>query len=286
MKLNLQAFVQRAGRLPTLPVVYYELVKVVDRPNSHIDDISAVIRRDPGLVSRILRIANSSFYGFASEIDTLEEAVQLIGLREIQDLVLVTSVIRAFDGVPPRLVDVNWFWRHSVACAIASALLAEERRLPEPDRFFVGGLLHDVGHMVMFLNAPEESRQILDRCVEACQLSSRVEMDVLGFDHALLAGELISLWKLPTFLVEVVRCHHNPAATSLSWQDAFVVHYADFITHGLEYGNSGEVFVAPLLVPAGCEKLLLSGDQMQHFVRELDEKCEQIFSFFVQSSGA
>jgi len=281
MKHDLQTFVQSAGRLPTLPVVYYELVQVVDRPNSHIDDISEVIRKDPGLVSRILRIANSSFYGFASEIDTLEAAVQLIGLREIQDLVLVTSVIRAFEGVPPRLADVHSFWKHSVACAIASALLAEQRNLPEPDRFFVGGLLHDIGHMVMFLNAPEESRQILDQCEASCQVSSRVEIEVLGFDHALLAGELISLWKLPAFLVEVVRCHHNPSATKMGLRDAFIVHYADFIAHGLEFGNSGELFVSPLLVPAGCEDLLMTAEQAQRFVKELDTKCDQIFHFFV-----
>jgi HD-like signal output (HDOD) protein len=281
MKTDLRTFVSGIERLPSLPTVYYELVRAVGRSDSHIDEIAAIIRRDPSLTSRLLRIANSIFYGFPSEVTTLEEAVQLIGLSEIQDLVLVTSVIRAFDSVPSRLVDVASFWKHSVVCAIASALLAEHRRAPDSDRFFVGGLLHDIGWLVLFLSAPQESTQILQRCEAQGALTLEVENEVLGFDHAMVGAELIAMWELPRALGQMVGFHHNPGAASQAKEDVFTIHYADFIATALEFGKSGEFLPSPLQVPPGCEAFLVVDHKLEDLVMDLDKKCGQLFPFLV-----
>jgi putative nucleotidyltransferase with HDIG domain len=276
-KGNAKAFAEQAGDLPSLPALYYELVQAIQDPDSSIDQITGIIQQDQSLASRLLRLANSGFYGFPSDIGTLGEAVQLIGLREIQDLVLATSVIRAFDKVPRDLVDVASFWQHSIACGTASALLAEQRHDPAPERFFVGGLLHDIGRLILFLSAPEESRHILERCETECELASRIENEVLGFDHTMLGAELIELWKLPQSLREMVGNHHDPSGSPAVFLDAFVVHYADFITSALEYGKSGELFVSPFVVPSNRARWLMEGDRIEVLVRELDRKCEEIF---------
>lgn len=266
-----------AGQLPSLPALYYKLVEAIQNPDSSVEEISGIIQKDQSLASRLLRLANSGFYGFPSDIGTLGEAVQLIGLREVQDLVLATSVINTFDKVPGRLVDVASFWQHSIACGIASALLAEQRHDPAPERFFVGGLLHDIGRLILFVKAPEESREILERCEQEEQLASRIELEVLGFDHATLGAELIDLWKLPQSLREMVGSHHDPSASPVVFLDAFVVHYADFITSALEYGKSGELFVSPLVVPSNRARWLMEDDRIEALVTELDRKCEEIF---------
>jgi putative nucleotidyltransferase with HDIG domain len=284
MSVDLNKFVERTGRLPSLPSVYYTLMRTIETPNASVEEVSAVITRDQSLATCLLKLANSAFYGLPARIGTVDEAVQLIGFREVQDLVLATSVIRAFDKLPADLVDVASFWKHSVACGIASALLAESQHDPVPERFFVGGLVHDIGHLIMFLNAPEESRQILDRCEREAQLCFRVEQEVLGFDHAMLGAELVFRWKLPHALVQMVRDHHNPLESRAAFLEAFLVHYADFIVSALELGNSGERFVAPLKVPANCEGFLLDEGRLESLVIELERRCDEIFPALTTNS--
>jgi HD-like signal output (HDOD) protein len=277
MRAELDAFIRRIKKLPTLPALYGRLAMVLNKRDASLSEITDILRMDQGLASRLLRLANSAFYGFPSEIGTLEEAVRLLGLRQIQDLTLSTSVIKAFELIPTDSIDATSFWQHSIACGIASALVAEEHQDPMPQRFFVGGLLHDVGRLVLFLNAPNESADILRRCEQKGELSSRVETEVLGFDHELLGAELMAFWNLPLPLREMIRCHHNPADSAAFLRDAFIVHYADFITSLLELGNSGERFVSPLKVPNDCERWLVPNGRLLGLVDELERRCKETF---------
>lgn len=276
MKTDAATFARQAEAPPTLSVVYYELSTTIEDLDSNIEDVSSVILKDMGLVSRILRLANSAFYGLPSQVGTLEEAVQLIGLNEIQNLVLVTALIKAFR-MPASLVDVTAFWKHSIACGLASGLLAEQHRDPHPERVFVGGLLHDIGRLMLFLQAPEASRQILERSKQEGVLASQMERETMGFDHAELGAELVSIWKLPTSLQEMVKCHHQPASAATIPGDAFIVHYADFITSALGFGNGGEFYVAPLEVPNGCAHWLVPEDRLPVLVEELEVLCRDFF---------
>jgi putative nucleotidyltransferase with HDIG domain len=277
MKRDIQAFLQNAGKLPSLPVIYQELVNAVESPNSSVEIISGIIQRDQSLASRLLKLANSAFYAVPFEIGTIEEAVQIIGLREIKDLSLATCVIRAFEKMPEDLVNVRSFWQHSIACGIASALLAEERHDPVPERFFVGGLLHDIGRLVMYLKAPQESRQILDECQKTGALAAAVEFEVLGFDHTSLGAELLQHWRLPAPLREMVACHHDPRHSHLAMVDVFIVHYADFLVTALEFGSSGEMAVAPLKLPADSLLCLPEDHQLEPILEELEIQCNQVF---------
>ena len=285
MKMDATSFVRRTTKLPSLPALYYDLVRAISNPYAMIDEICGIIRRDQSLTSRLLKLANSAFYGLPTKVGTLQEVVQIIGLREIQDLVLATSVIKAFEKLPTHLIDVPSFWQHSIACGVASSLLAEQRRDPMPERFFVGGLLHDIGRLIMFLNAPDESREILLRCESQQELSLQIEREVLGFDHAMLGAELILLWKLPRSLVEMVGCHHQIPSSTANVLDAFTVHYADFIVSVLEFGNSAELYISPLLAPKDCARYLLADEQMEELVNELDRKCGEIFPALTKDHG-
>ena len=233
----------------------------------------------------MLKLANSVFYGILTEIGVLEEAVQIIGLREIQDLVLATSVINAFNILPRSLIDVASFWKHSIACGIASSLVAEQHHDPVPERLFAGGLLHDTGRLILILNAAEESQAILRRCEAEEVLAVRAEREAMGWDHAMLGAEFLASWKLPHSLVEMVGCHHDPSKSLLVSQDAFTVHYADFIVSALEFGNSGEFYVSPLVVPGNCEKCLLEEEQIETLVDKLETKTEAVFNILTETNG-
>lgn len=277
MKLDPGRLASKCGNLPSMPAVCSELTKALQHPDSSVYDISDIIRIDPSLAARLLRLANSVFYGFPSEVGSLEQAVQLLGLREIRDLVLATSVIQTFAKIPPSLVNLESFWKHSVACGLASALVARERNQPEPERYFAAGLLHDIGRLAMFLGAPEESSVILERCEKENLLPCKVESEILGFDHATLGGELLRSWNLPRPLVQMVRCHHNPVKTSVPPVDIFIVHYADFICTTLELGDTGEKVISPLIPPPGLRNFVLEDERLVAFVEELEMQCEEVF---------
>jgi HD-like signal output (HDOD) protein len=285
MRHDLLAFMQRAGNPPSLPRTYYELVQVLERPYASLSQLSDLILQDQSLTARILKLANSAFYGQASEIGTMEAAIQVVGFREIHNLVLATSVIQAFARLPPELVDVPSFWSHSIACGVGSALLAEAEHESEPQRFFIGGLLHEIGRLILFLNAPHESRQILDRCREEGELSSKVEQEVVGFDHAILGAELAAFWKLPQAIIHTIAGHHAPAGSSPHVLSSVLVHCADFITSALQFGNSGELYVAPLRIPPGFERYVPT-DGLDTFVDELERRCDYMLPVLLNSRHA
>lgn len=277
MPQDASSFVRQVGKLPSLPAIYYDLNKAVDDPASSIATIGAIVRKDQSLASRLLKLANSAIYSFPSEVDTIEEALQLIGLRQIRDLALVTCVVAAFKNLPVQLVNVPDFWRHSIACGVASGLMAEKRHDPAPERFFTGGLLHDIGRLIMYLKAEKESVEIFNRIETENLPPCKAETLVLGFDHAELGGELLSLWKLPTSLVEMVRRHHSPSKFSTTAGDDATVHYADFIVTALELGNSGEMAISPLSEEA-CNRCLLDDSEIEPMVEEIEGRCDNLCS--------
>ncbi len=277
---NARDFVRQSAGLPSLPSLYYELVRNIHNGDASVNTVCGIIRKDHGLVARLLRLANSVFYGLPLEVDSPEDAVQIIGFNEVQNLVLATSIIKAFDKMASDQMDAPSFWLHSIACATASSMLAEQWYDPLPERFFVGGLLHDSGRLLMLLNAPEQSREILRRCQAETALAMEIEQQVLGFDHVVLGAELASYWKLPDSLWEMVRCHHNPAAAIGHPKDAFFISYADFIASVLEFGKSGELFPYPLLVQPEHEPFLLDEEQIPLVASELETQCAQLFSIF------
>src|SRR5437773_5765052 len=132
-----------------------EVDAVLSDPQSSLVNVGEVIEKDPDLTARLLKLGNSSFYGFPSRLETVAEAISLIGIQQVQDLIIATSVVDTFAGVRPDFVNMESFWRHSLACGIGARILGIMKRMPNPERFFVAGLLHDVGRLVLFSQSPE-----------------------------------------------------------------------------------------------------------------------------------
>jgi HD-like signal output (HDOD) protein len=275
MKQDLATFLSKVSALPSLPTVFYELGKAIDDPYASIDNVAAILRKDQGLASRLLKLTNSALYGFPSRIGTLEEALQLVGMQELRDLALATCVISMFSGLPPKLVNVFKFWQHSVACGVASAVMAEQRHDPLPERFFVGGLLHDVGRLVLFLKAPNESLQILERCQQTEALAVKVENEILGFNHSELGAALLETWSMPLPLVEMVRHHHTPVQSRSAPCEAAVVHFADFLVNTLGIGDGGEFIIEPLS-EEGWKRCMVEEQRLEALIKEIDSRYESI----------
>ena len=278
-----QELVKDIGELVSMPGVAVRINTMVDDAQYSATDIGKVIGQDPGLTVRLLKIANSPLYGFSSQIDTVSRAVTVLGTKQIRDLVLATSAIKAFDGIPNELMTMDDFWQHSIACGLAARELMGKQRAAQGESIFVAGLLHDIGQLVIFNKLPEQARQVLEMAVdEMDEISlSEAEQRVLGFDHAQVGAELIRQWQLPQSLYECVAFHHQPAAADVFRFEAAIVHLANTLAVMAELDTTdfeeGEV---PLLDPQVWEITGLDKDVVEPTIAVVKERLAEVCSLF------
>jgi HD-like signal output (HDOD) protein len=246
MSLEPRELVRSVGTVSSLPMIFTRINDAVNNPRSSLEDIGKIISEDPGLMARLLRIVNSAFYNFPTRIETISRAVTIVGTQQLRDLALATSVMKVFKGIPEDLMNMESFWRHSIACGITARILVSQRREANVERFFVAGVLHDIGRLVLFVNMPKQARAAMLRCKLSSQLLHQVELDEIGFDHATLGSALLQTWNLPASLEEVVAFHHLPQRALRYPIETAIIHVADVITHAMQLGSSGERFVPPL----------------------------------------
>jgi HD-like signal output (HDOD) protein len=254
MSLEPRDLVKAAGSISSLPMIFSRINDAVNNPRSSIADIGRIISEDPGLTARLLRIVNSAFYSFPSKIDTISRAVTIVGTQQLRDLALATSVMKVFKGIPEDLMNMEAFWRHSIGCGITARVLASHRREANLERYFVTGMLHDIGRLLLFMNLPKQARAALVRCQGSGELLYQVEYEEIGFDHATVGSALLQAWNLPASLEEVVAFHHAPQKALRYPIEAAIVHVADIIAHVMGLGSSGERFV-PQFNPEAWERI-------------------------------
>ena len=260
--------------LPSPPAVYDRLVMVLDHPRSGSADIAQVIAEDPSLTARLLKVVNSVLFSFPRPIQTVTQAVTMVGTTQIRDLALATSIMTIFRDLPEGLVDLKSFWRHSLACAVVARLIASLRREPNVESFFLCGLLHDIGRLVIYTNAGQQASKAIDISIDTGLPLHECEKAVFKFDHAQLGAVLLDEWRFPAMFREAVRFHHRPSlATTFPFETASV-HVADIIVNAAQWGFSGEHKVPPH-DPSSWEILGLDVDLVPSLLamaeRQLDE---------------
>jgi HD-like signal output (HDOD) protein len=246
MSLSPESLVNKSLELVSPPSTYSELDKLIRDPNSSIDDMSQIINTDAALTTRLLKVVNSPFYGFPSQISTITRAVTIIGTRELTHLVLATSVIDAFKGIPDSLIKMSDFWRHSLACAIAAKHLAKLCGQQATERHFIAGLLNNIGCLVLYQSMPELAREILNSARYGHEVIFEAEKRLLSFDHTDIGTALVNAWRLPNSLSEVVKYHHTPSMADEFPVEVAIVHVADVLVSGAQFGHAGDQHVPPL----------------------------------------
>ncbi|MCD6224644.1 MAG: HDOD domain-containing protein [Deltaproteobacteria bacterium] len=231
--------------LPEISTIVSDLNEVIDDPQSSAEDIATVVNKSPSLAARLLKIVNSSFYGFQSRIDSISRAVAEIGTREIASLAIGLSAISVFKDIPKEIADMHLFLKHSLACGLLSRIIAAHNNIPQTEQLFVAGLLHDIGRVVIYKDFPEQASALLRLCAGGDELLYREEKNRLGCKHTDVGKILLAKWNLPETLVHSVFYHHNPSkAREPVWPS--IVHLADIIVNGLGLGSSGERCVPQL----------------------------------------
>ncbi|MBC7963764.1 MAG: HDOD domain-containing protein [Steroidobacteraceae bacterium] len=273
--ISLDLLLKDVSALPSLPLLYNRLDETINHPRSSIADIAKILSEDQGLTSRILKLANSPLFGYFSKIDTITQAVTIIGVQQVRDLALAISVMGLFKGIPEDLITMDRFWRHSIACALAARVLATSQRETNLERFFVAGILHDIGRLVMFLRIPDLCREMIESARQQRLCLHEVERQRIGFDHAAVGGALLRQWKLPLRVADPVENHHCCSMSGQFPREAAILHCSDLIAHALELGSSGENLV-PKLYPGAWEGLGISIFQLPTLISQVDVQFEEI----------
>ena len=272
--------------LPTLPHVASQVMDLTMSSKASVRDISKILEGDPSLTSKVLKVANSAFYGLKQQVNSLELALVVLGMGEIGHLVMSVSVFSAFPDIPGKQsFDREGFWIHSSGCGHFARILA--KKLDEPmlgGEVFVGGLLHDIGKILLDEKRHDVFTDIFNRAINEDRSLYDVEKEVLGFTHAEVGLVLAQMWNLPVSIQEAIAYHHTPEQAEKAPFTVSIVRVADLFCKAKKIGfggdNRGFIFnedISWLLIQK--IKPDIANIDIEKFTYELDDEIEKVKEF-------
>jgi len=206
MQSDLEKIILDTIDIPSLPTVAVKALELINSDSSSIDELEKIISKDQSFSARLLRIANSPYYGMNRRIDTISSGVMLIGFNTMKSLVVAASLKdmhRKFGLFEQKL------WEHSLGVSVASSLLARVSKLAQPEEALVAGLIHDVGKTILNNSIPDKYALITQKVYEEGTQYKDVEKELLGYTHCDVGGLIARKWKLPKNLEIVIQYHHS-----------------------------------------------------------------------------
>ncbi len=205
-----QEIVKKTSTIATLPEVTARIISTVEDPKSTASKLHQIISHDPALVTRILKVVNSAFYGLPGQIGSVERAIVLLGLNAIKNIAVAASIGQLFRMTKIcKDFTAKDLWTHCIAVGVCARDLAKQMKLPIADEAFLAGMIHDVGILLQLQTSPEQLRQVC----EAAQGDGNfceMERKIIGIDHQMLGAALCEQWKFPHSCQLVAGNHHTP----------------------------------------------------------------------------
>lgn len=220
------------GDIATLPEVTVKIIEIVEDPRSTARDLHDVIKKDPALSAKVLKVVNSAFYGLPGQIASVDRAVVLLGLAAVKNIAIATSVARMFKGGNLATgYTAKDLWRHSVGVAVAAKLIGKASGEPAAqDELFLAGLIHDLGILIERQVFPDQLAEIIKRCAAGQGTFLELENQLIGADHQAFGDALTTRWKFPRHLRAVVGFHHMPERLSAELRRVVnIIHVADVL---------------------------------------------------------
>ena len=269
--------------LPTLPTVYSKVANLVNDSRTTAAQVAKVIESDQAITSKILRLVNSSFFGFSRRISSIHQAVILLGFNTIRNTVLSVSVFNVFGTDQAGSFDLKNFWKHSIATGMLSKSLGEYFELNMDEEAFAAGILHDIGKVVLNKYFKDELEIALQKAQSEQLPLFEAERLVNGITHAEIGEYIVDHWNLPYGLVEAVALHHTPGILRSNPKLVCLVHVANIFSREMQIGFNGDFAVAEI-DPSAYEELEVSEDDLNGFyirVKEEIEENQDIFNILV-----
>ena len=272
--------IDKVKSLPTLPDVIHKVLSLVQGEDATAKTLGDLIAYDQAISARLLKVANSAYYGFMREIATVQHAIVALGFREVKSLVLGITVFDAMkqSGQETSIMREQ-FWMHSVGCALAGQIICKKVEGVDADIAFTSSILHDIGKLVLDGFFTSEYKDVLEKVRMNGVSVVEAEAEMMGFTHADVGGWLCERWKFPTTLISPVRFHHQLEKADVSFvQATSVVHLADTLCKRAHIGSGGDDKIPPPHLLA-LEHLKLKEDNLDEMVEELQLEEEKVKAF-------
>jgi len=245
-KITLAKLLVKVKDMPPLPQSISRILELTRSTKSSAHDLAKVFERDPKLTANMLKLANSSFYGFSRKISTISHAIVCLGLDTVKSIALTSSTQEMLNNeIPAYALEKGMLWQHSICCATCARIIAKRTGFKEAEEAYIAGLLLDIGKIILSNFAEDYFIQIIEKSKNNRAPFDRAEQEVLGFDHPQIGGRIIKKWNLPPILVEAVQYHHRPDKAKIHKKLTYIVHLADAISCilGIGLGCDGLMYV-------------------------------------------
>ena len=270
-------------KLPSPPAIAVRILEAVRRQDSSFRDLARVIAADPALTVKLLKVANSSFYGLSNKVSSVEGAVSILGIDAVTNIALSFVIARDLQGKSGPDFNFDLFWKRSVTTAVSAKLCATRLGVAFPDAF-VCGLLQDIGMLVIYLSRPEDYRPLLDEIRHGNENLQDAEQQALGFDHQQVGAELLRYWQLSPAIWGPLRTHHDPAALPAAYrQQGEVLQVAGFLS--ALYNGSEHGLTLRRLTTLLKERWHLPGEEIEALLDAVAENSIELFEGFEIDPG-
>ncbi len=266
--------------LPPLPTAVLRIMREAELPDSSVSRLEKIVLTDQALTAQLLRVVNSAYYGMSGEVSSVSQAIMILGFQQVRNLAMSLSALSTFHPTSARQRDtVKCFWAHAFATAAATHFFKELKRLPEKVAapLFVGGLIHDVGRLFLFVNYTSAYDQVLDRAAREGTSAEEAEKSLLGTTHAEVGLLIAQHWKLPENLQQMIGEHEGPF-TANTPVDILVIHIADAFNKALYFPYTGESVVK--LDPIAQEWLGVDPASFAEMQEEVSRRVEEMSRLF------
>lgn len=270
---SIELTIKEISGLISLPEIYLKFRRLMDDPNSSIGEFCKVVSCDPNLSATVLKVVNSAFYGFPGQIESINRAIVMLGLGQLHDMVLAASVMESLD-LPNDIMPLKEFWRCSLFSGVLTRLLATQLKIPKAESLFVIGLLHEIGHLIIYSRYPKQAKTAMQSFHDGEQLIHIAEQNLLGLHYGEIGAKLMAQWQLPTSFQEITYYQPTPTKALKHQLETALLHVAHGYAH--KYFTETEKTLEQLIIPETLTSLNLALEQIESTLETALQICSDL----------
>ncbi|NWF97855.1 MAG: HDOD domain-containing protein [Nitrospirae bacterium] len=270
------------NELPVLPEVVLHINELLKKSASSIDEVADLIEKDSALSSKVLRLANSSYYGLSSQVDSVSRAIIVLGFNNVCNVVTSIGVSAIFkENYKGIGIDLSGLWIHTLGCAVASKVLMSLKNDSESEKAFICGILHDIGKIIIAKTLPSEQKKVFDALKKSNKTISELENEIIGTDHAKVGFAIAKKWRFPDYILDVIRFHHIPHLSKEASDITVSVHLGNAIAKALSLGISTDPKVA-IIAPDLWKQIGIDEKKIHSVISAIQNEFDLAMEFWME----